>query len=346
MQPSYLPTHTAGHSRQQLPMIALYLTDGCNSRCLTCDIWKKPRRNMSLALVEDIVAACQPLGVRLVLLTGGEAMQHPDWAEVASRFRRAGVRVMLLTNGLYLRSQAQLAAGHLDHVIVSLDGGTPETYHAIRGVDAFDLVLEGIRAVRGLGLPVTTRTTIQKANFREMPLIIEVGQAAGANTISFLPVDVGNPFAFGNRSWQELPLASADMPSSVDQMLLSADECDELARILERVSAKYAGAFASGQIVESPARLSWILLHYFQTFHTRGPYHAPPCNAPDFSIVIEVDGTLRPCYFLPHYARLQPGQTSLGDLLDTPEARELRQAYREGRRPECVRCVCPRHYSS
>lgn len=60
-----------------LPLVVLYLTDGCNSRCLTCDIWRNPRRNMKMELVEDIAGAFRELGVRWVLLSGGEACSIP-----------------------------------------------------------------------------------------------------------------------------------------------------------------------------------------------------------------------------------------------------------------------------
>src|SRR5690606_19544897 len=83
-----------------LPLVVLYLTDGCNSRCVTCDIWRNPRRNMKMELVDEIAGACAELGVRWVLLSGGEAMQHPHWPEIARRFRDQGIYTMLLTNGL------------------------------------------------------------------------------------------------------------------------------------------------------------------------------------------------------------------------------------------------------
>ncbi|MCA9909777.1 MAG: radical SAM protein, partial [Anaerolineae bacterium] len=188
-----------GDRLEQLPILILYLTDGCNSRCITCDIWRNPRRNMSLELVETIAEACQELRVKWLLLSGGEAMQHPGWPGIAQRFREAGIYVMLLTNGLLLRKQAEAVIASVDEVIVSLDGGTAETYQAIRGVDGFDLVLEGIRAVWAGGLPVITRTTVQRGNYHEIPQIITVAKDAGATRVSFLAVDVSNEFAFGPR---------------------------------------------------------------------------------------------------------------------------------------------------
>ena len=43
-----------------LPLVVLYLTDGCNSRCVTCDIWRNPRRNMKMEMVEEIVFYSAP----------------------------------------------------------------------------------------------------------------------------------------------------------------------------------------------------------------------------------------------------------------------------------------------
>jgi Fe-coproporphyrin III synthase len=189
----------AGDKLHALPLLVLYLTDGCNSKCATCDIWRNPRRNMRPELVDHIAAAFPDLGVKHVLLSGGEAMQHPEWHTIAGKFRAAGARVMLLTNGLLLRKQADLTIANVDEVIVSLDGGSAATYQTIRGVDAFDLVLEGVRAVRAGGVPVTTRTTVQRGNFREIPQIIEAALAVDVNLISFLAVDVSSTEAFGPR---------------------------------------------------------------------------------------------------------------------------------------------------
>lgn len=324
-----------------LPLVVLYLTDGCNSRCVMCDIWRSPRRNMALALVDEIAAACADLGVRWLLLSGGEAMQHPHWPEIARRFRAQGVYVMLLTNGLLLRKQADEVLDGVDEVIVSLDGGTAETYHAIRGVDAFDLVLDGIRAVNSL--PVITRTTIQRANYREMPQIIEAAKTAGASRISFLTVDVSNPFAFGPRFAADPDLtivpAVHSNGNTLNPAALTAEDVRAFARVLDEVEVRFAEDFATGIIAESPHKLR-RMVRYFQALLGEGEYLPPRCNAPHFSAVIEVDGTLRPCYFLPSYGRVETG-VPLRQSINSSAAQALRQAYRTGQRAECARCVCP-----
>ncbi|MBZ0305040.1 MAG: radical SAM protein [Anaerolineae bacterium] len=317
-----------------LPLMVLYLTDGCNSKCVTCDIWKNPRRNMSMELVENLALTCRKLEVQWVLLSGGEAMQHPEWPAIARRFQAEGVYVMLLTNGLLLKKQIHEVLTSVNEVIVSLDGGNAETYAQIRGVNAFDLVMEGIRAVRAGGLPVTTRTTVQRANYREIPQIIEVALEADVNLISFLTVDVSNPFAFGPRFESDVTL----MPHHPPVEALTPDDIDELELILDSVNTRFTAAFASGRMAEPPEKLRRMVT-YFRAITGQGDFDPPRCNAPHISTVIQVDGTLQPCYFLPAWGKLNG--RNLPEALNDEEAVALRKTYSAGQRPECKSCVCP-----
>jgi radical SAM protein with 4Fe4S-binding SPASM domain len=302
---------------------------------------------MTLELVESIAADVRPLAVRWVVLSGGEAMQHPKWPEIARRLRGEGARVTLLTNGLLLRKQIDAVLSSVDEVIVSLDGGTAATYEAIRGVDGFDLILDGIRRVRAGGIPVTTRTTVQRANFREIPQIIAAAKSADVSHVSFLTVDVSNPFAFGSRSvsgFQADPTLIATMGEGAPAehgppaSALAADDLPELARVLDTVEAHFPDDFASGRIAESPAKLRRMVA-YFGAILGQNEYPYVRCNAPHLSAVVEVDGSLRPCYFLPTMGKLKA--EPLREAVNTPEALELRRAYRAGERRECVSCVCP-----
>ncbi|MBX3066162.1 MAG: radical SAM protein [Anaerolineae bacterium] len=317
-----------------LPLVVLYITDGCNSRCVTCDIWKLPRRNMSMELVDQLAAEFPALGVKQVILSGGEAMQHPRWQEIAAKFRAVGTKVMLLTNGLFLKKQAQQVIDFVDALTVSLDGGTAQTYQAIRGVDAFDVILEGVSLIAAGGVPITTRTTVQRRNFRELPLIIDAAKAAGVGKISFLAVDTSNHEAFGPRfnDGSSIPLIS------VPDYALTADDLPAFAAILERLERDYAADFASGRMAESPQKLR-RLYDYFAAPFEQATFVPPRCNAPHISTVIEVDGTIRPCFFLPASGKL--GAEGLKAGINAAEAVDLRRAYRSGERSECARCVCP-----
>ncbi|MBL8130804.1 MAG: radical SAM protein [Anaerolineae bacterium] len=344
-----------GDRLRTLPILVLYLTDGCNSRCLTCDIWRSPRRNMRADLVDKLVADAAVLRSRWVVLSGGEAMQHPNWSGIAQRFRGIGARVILLTNGLLVRRQLQSVIEATDELVVSLDGGTPETYSAIRGVDAFDLVLSGIESASSAGKPVITRTTLQKANFREMPQTIHAALRAGAGRISFLTVDVSNPVAFGPRFVADAALpvlgspgvsaGSAAAPDSAPtDSALTLEECDELSVVLDQVERDFADAFATGRLAESPAKLRQMV-SYFRAIQGAEPFPPVRCNAPHISAVVEVDGRVRPCYFLPTMGRVHHSAegVTLPQALNSAAALDLRRSYHAGERPECGACVCPLH---
>ena len=121
---------------------------------------------------------------------------------------------------------------------------------------------------------------------------------------------------------------------------LTREDIDELEQIIARLEVDFAQEFANGQIAESPEKLRRILVRYFRTLIGEGDFVAPRCNAPHFSTVIEVDGTLRPCYFLPSYGSLREGQ-NLDKIINNDAAQTLRAAYANGERKECERCVCP-----
>ena len=320
-----------------LPLVVVYITGGCNSKCVTCDIWKLPRRNMEMALVKQMAAEFPKLGVRRVVLSGGEAMQHPEWPRIAQMFRAGGAKVTLLTNALALKKQAEQVIESIDTLVVSLDGGTSETYRAIRGVDALSPILEGIQIVSEAGIGVTTRTTVQRANFREMPLIVDVAKEAGARKVSFLAVDISNMVAFGPRFDEAgVPLSAIHTPPGA---ALTRNDLPEFEYVLDCLEETHAEDFKSGLMAENPEKLR-RLYGYFKALHGIVDFEPPRCNAPHISTVIEVDGTLRPCFFLPEMAKLDHDH-SLVEAINDPRALELREAYRTGQRAECERCVCP-----
>jgi Fe-coproporphyrin III synthase len=150
-----------------------------------------------------------------------------------------------LTNGLALKKQTEQVIANIDQVTVSLDAASPQTYHTIRGVDALSVVLDGIKAV-ACNVPVTTRTTVQRGNFREIPQVVDVAKNAGVSKVSFLAVDTSNQVAFGPRFTDE---HHPPLPA------LTPHELPEFAAILADMEQSHAADFASGLIAESPARL-------------------------------------------------------------------------------------------
>ncbi|HLF28090.1 MAG TPA: radical SAM protein [Anaerolineae bacterium] len=307
-----------------LPLAILYITDKCNSRCVSCDYWRFGQTHMSMDLVSRLSDELPRNGTRYVLLSGGEPLMHPQWAVIAATFRQRGLRVGMVTSGIMLPKFAPVAADSIDELYISLDGATPESYKAIRGVDGLALIERGTRALIGR-LPITFRTTVQRGNFREIPDLIRLTRAWGATHHSFLAVDVTTHAAFARREEFDTSLA------------LTREDLDEFDRVLDEVEKEFAAEFALGYLAESPEKLR-RLRQYFAALLGLAEFPYVRCNAPRFSTVIETDGSLRPCYFLPAWTRLD-GQP-LAQALNLREALDLRRQQRLGKREECARCVC------
>jgi len=311
---------------ESLPLVTLYLSERCNSRCVTCDYWRHGVRDMTRDSVRRMLPALAALRTRAVLLSGGEPLLNPEWREIGDLLASRGLTLWLLTSGLSLAKHARAAADLFDSVTVSLDGTRAETYAAIRGLDAFDKVCEGIRAVAAAGRPAGLRVTLQRSNYRELVRFVTLARELGCASVSFLAVDVSNGHAFARRD------------ESPPELALGDGDIAELDRLLEQLERERADDFRTGFIAESPAKLRRIR-DYFAALRGRQEFPAVRCNAPEFSAVVGADGRVAPCFFIPGPAHA-PRAPDLGAALASEPMRALRDAIRGGRRPECERCVC------
>jgi Fe-coproporphyrin III synthase len=310
----------------RLPLVTLYLSDRCNSRCVSCDYWRHGRDDMNLESVRRLLPSLAELGTEIVLLSGGEPLLNPEWVAISETLRANGLKLWLLTSGLSLAKHARRAAGLFQDITVSLDGTDAKTYAAIRGLDAFDKVCEGIRAVATHGRPAGIRVTVQRTNFRQLGEFIELAKHLQARSISFLAVDVANPHAFGRVDdfTTDLALSPSDLPQF--EAILNAAERD------------FSDEFRSGFIAESPDKLR-RLLAYFQALRGQARYPEVRCNAPEFSAVIGATGRVQPCFFIPGPADAQVGDC-FATALNGSSLAALRADIRAGRRGECKTCTC------
>jgi MoaA/NifB/PqqE/SkfB family radical SAM enzyme len=317
----------------ELPIVILFPHSRCNCRCLMCDIWRDPvKRELSTAEVAEWCGEWRRLGVRQVVLSGGEALLHSDLWEICERLREAGIAITLLSTGLLLARDAPRVARYCAEVIVSLDG--PAAVHnLIRNLPrAYEKLAGGVAALRGTapGLPVGARCTVQRQNFRHLRATVAAARELGVDWLSFLAADISTDAFNRPRPWE---------PGRVAEVALADDELPELAAELAALESERAEDFASGFIVEGPAKLRRRLHGYYAALRGRGDFPANRCNAPWVSTVIEADGTVRPCFFQPPLGNLRQAG-SLAAILNSPAASAWRRGLDVRTDPICRKCVC------
>jgi len=165
--PSLATTGSAAGANHARPLPrALYIepTNRCNSLCTTCPRTFFPMEqpaDMSLARFQALVDQF-PVLDRVVLHGLGDPMLNRDLPAMIHylKARPEGTHVIFNSNSLALTPAlaVQLVESGLDEYRASLDGATPATYHAVRGVNGLAKVTRNLRLLvetkQRLGAPV------------------------------------------------------------------------------------------------------------------------------------------------------------------------------------------------
>jgi MoaA/NifB/PqqE/SkfB family radical SAM enzyme len=310
-----------------LPLVIFYPTSRCNSRCVSCDWWKRGGEDdLSLAEIDEVAGVLPELGTRVVVFSGGEPLLRPEVFDAAALFRARGLTLHLLTSGILLERFADRVAEHFARVCISLDASSEALYEQVRGVAALGTVARGVSRLRRIApkIPVTARSTLHRANFREMPRLVDAAHAMGLDGISFLPADVSSR-AFGR-----------DRAVDPAGLALDRSEVSAFAQTIERTIEVYHRDFASGFIAERPEKLR-RLPRYYAALDGDEPFPSVRCNAPWVSVVIEANGDVRPCFFHEPIGNLR--RTPLETIV-TRNLGAFRESLDVSANPLCRRCVC------
>jgi MoaA/NifB/PqqE/SkfB family radical SAM enzyme len=328
------PVQTAS-GLTSMPILILNVHSHCNCRCIMCDIWKREtHEQVRVADLERHRASLRNLGVRQVVLSGGEPLLHSDLRALCEFFRAENIRLTLLTTGLLLLKRANDVSAFFNDVIVSIDG--PRVVHdGIRRVPgAFDVIAEGVAAVHSQKpeMKISCRTTVQKANHRHLRDTVAAAKMIGFTSISFLAADLTSE-AF-NR-----PLVWPGERQS--EIALTVREVGELGDEIEQLIVEHDDDIRHKYVVEGAEKLRRIPRRFREHLGLASP-ESPVCNAPWVSAVVEVDGSVRPCFF--HRAVGNIRSYTLEEVVNGEAAQLFRQSLDMNENPTCRRCVCSLNY--
>ena len=175
-----------GRGATEPPRVAVWeITLACDRACGHCGSRAGRARSDELSTDEalDLVRQLASLGVREVILIGGEAYLRDDWADIAHAITQAGMVCSMVTGGYRFdafRIQQALAAG-VQHIGVSIDG-LADTHDALRGPGSFaaaTATARRIAATRTIGLSVNTQ--INRLSMPELPAIADMLRELGVH---------------------------------------------------------------------------------------------------------------------------------------------------------------------
>ena len=211
------------------------ITNRCNLRCPHCASSSGRARpdELTLAELQAVVRDIAELGGEEITIIGGEALLRQDWREVCRAVRSAGMKLLVLSNGVLLaRNEPALAAlRELEPYLVgiSIDGATPESYRRLRGVDAFGPVVELCHRLVDDGHPhVNAITTFWRDNLHEFDALARL-------------------FADGEVVWQ-VQIANRGGERFADAQFLSREQYAWLARRMSDILVAGGRLPGGGQV--------------------------------------------------------------------------------------------------
>lgn len=166
----------------------------CNSLCATCPLTFSPQEEAKQLSLEEFRSLVDQLPnlERAVMQGIGEPLLNRDLAAMIGYLKSRGVYVVFNTNATLLtrRRQIELIESRLDELRVSLDGSTPETYLKVRGIPAFDRVIENVaefvQTKKELGATnprLSFWMTGMRENLAELAGLIELAARIGAEEV-------------------------------------------------------------------------------------------------------------------------------------------------------------------
>ncbi|SDO34526.1 heme d1 biosynthesis radical SAM protein NirJ [Pseudomonas jinjuensis] len=171
--------HAAPTGTPRPPVVIWNLLRRCNLTCRHCYSTSADSTFRDELSTPEILRGIDDLhsaGVRVLILSGGEPLLHPDLFEIAAHARQHGMLVALSSNGTLIDSRniQRIVDARFDYVGISLDG-LRETHDRFRRqVGSFDSALGAMRLCREAGIRVGMRTTLTEENAPQLPALLDL----------------------------------------------------------------------------------------------------------------------------------------------------------------------------
>lgn len=254
------------------------LTPLCNLDCKMCYVHLQDptvRERMLtgeqwISIMKEAIA----YGMTGVLLTGGEALTHPDFWMIYEYLIQAGVNIRLKSNGILLNEEnvERLSKYPPTGIEVSLYGCDSESYLAVTGKDVYDIVTENIKRVIDAGIYLRLMITPSAYMMPWTDRVMEYAKSFGVPVVvNTLLID----------AYEESGREKADFDLPVEELLRIREKSNEL------FPPKYMPKEEEERIYSKVTKRPDI--------SEKGLY----CNAGRTCFAVGWDGAMRPCLSFP-----------------------------------------------
>jgi len=246
-------------------LVLLELTRSCGLSCRHCRADAlgehhpdELRTHEIEAVLDDLASLGAPRPI--VVFTGGDPLCRSDLVALVRYATRLGLTIAVSPAGTPRARKARLGAlrsAGAGTVSFSLDGASPDTHDAFRGVDgSFAWTLGGCRAARAAGLRLQVNTTVSAETVGELPALCRLAAELGANLWSvFFLVATGRGASVQALSAAETEDVLWFLADASAAVTLKTTEAPHFRRVLlERGNSQRVGRQRPGPLYEELRR--------------------------------------------------------------------------------------------
>ncbi len=334
-------------------------TDACNLQCRHCnrDEYIKIPRTIKFDDFKKVVDQIEL--IRYVNIQGyGEPLLNPQLPEMIRyiKSKHPHCYAFFYTNGvLFNEEKMKQYIGVLDEMRISIDGATKETFELIRRGAKFDVFLKCVKMVTtlkkkmGAKKPkIVFRATAMKANFLEMPRLIELAKELGVEEVAItnLGLQEGTTMATEDQLVRNLDKKEVrrvlaileherDIKINIDPEIYHELHHDKRKPFEQKTNV--LAALDGGSVSER--KDPW----YKKLFKKKGFYCWWPWN----SVYLSTDGSVQPCCYYWYTKETTPfsigeniNKKTLSQIWHSEGYEKLREGLLSGK-PLSVCAMCP-----
>ncbi len=301
------------------------ITWRCNLNCIHCYSSSGSRgasvtelsTNEAIALLHELRDA----GVHRVIIGGGEPLIRPDLFEIIGAGTKAGLNVVLVSNGTLFSEERcnEFLRSGLSDVAISIDGSNPEIHDGFRNCKgAFNKTIENCKRLIAKGVKVHVQTSVSRNNISDIARIIELCIGMGVT------------------SWSAKFLMPAGRAKGVSNVCLEPSEFESFRNLLENPESGFRDRISIGEL---PSNYSFdYSLEKKET--SDGPLS---CGAGVTTCGITPDGRLLACSYLQDEAWIS-GRVPPRRLSETWRKSKIFDPFRKLMRSSLSECINCRHF--
>jgi sulfatase maturation enzyme AslB (radical SAM superfamily) len=182
----------------QIKNIRLAIDDSCNLSCPSCrtkQIFERDksklikRYNLADKIIDYVRSQSHTLNIHVG--SDGDPFASLVYRYFVKNIKDLpNVRFSIQTNGLLIKKMYQRHTElfeKLDVLNVSMDGATKITYELLRRGGSYEKIIENLKFIKLVknNFKFHLHMVVQQENWREMPLMLELGRRYGVDTIFF-----------------------------------------------------------------------------------------------------------------------------------------------------------------